>query len=448
MQVTELASQGLKKSFKIVVDAATIEKQTESELKAAGANIKIPGFRPGNIPMKVLQQRYGKSVKADVLNKAINQAATDVLRERNLRPAVTPNVDSEDYKEGGDFSFTLSVEVFPEVPEIKFEGITIERPVFEIEEKEVDDAASRIASSNPKLNAKSGKAAKGDVVKIDFKGMIDGKAFAGGTSSDFNLELGSGQFIDGFEDQLIGTKAGDDKIVSVTFPKEYPGAEVAGKEASFAVTVKEVLSKETPAIDDEFAKGLGFADLAALKEAIRGQMAKEYDNVVRGKMKKQLFDELEKECMFDLPQGMLDLEFNTIWQQVQQQGAIEDEAAAREEYMGIAKRRVKLGILLAEVGTRAKLQISREEVTRAVMQQASQFPGQEQQVLEFYKKNPQRVDDLRGPILEEKAVDHILGSVKFKDKKVTLEELAASDEEDAPAKPKAKAKKSKKDEAA
>ncbi|NBX04323.1 MAG: trigger factor, partial [Alphaproteobacteria bacterium] len=403
--------------------------------------IKIPGFRPGNVPMKILKQRYGQSVTGDVLHKAINDAASETLRARNLRPALTPKVEEQDYKEGGDFSFTLSVEVFPEVPEVKFDGITIERPVYEIDEKEITDAATRIAERNPKLSAKEGKAAKGDVVKIDFKGMIDGKAFAGGTSSDFNLELGSGQFIDGFEDQLIGTKAGDDKIVSVIFPKDYPGAEVAGKEASFAVTVKEVQSKETPAVDDEFAKSIGFADLAALQEAIRSQMAKEYDNVVRGKMKKQLFDVLEKECKFDLPQGMLDLEFKTIWEQVQQQGEkIEDEAKAREEYMGIARRRVKLGILLAEIGTRQKLQITREEIMRAVMQQAQQFPGQEQQVMEFYKNNPNRVDDLRGPILEEKAVDFILGSVKMTDKKVTLEELAESEDEEEGAAPKKKAK--------
>ena len=441
MQVTELDAKGLKKSFKIVVDAAKLNQEMETELKAAGEKIKIPGFRPGFVPLKILQQRYGKSVQYDVLQKTINDAASDVMRQKNLRPAVSPSVDSQEYADGGDLTFTLSVEVFPEVPEVKFDGITIERPTYDLPEKEVADAAARVAERNPKFTPKdaSAKAAKGDAVQIDFKGMIDGKVFDGGTATDFRLELGSGQFIDGFEDQLVGTKAGDDKIVSVTFPKDYAGRDVAGKEASFAVTVKEVLAKEVPAIDDEFAKTLGFADAAALNEAIRSQMKNEYDGLVRGKLKKQLFDALEKECTFELPESMLESEFNSIWAQVKQQGeVIEDEDAARAEYKAIAARRVKLGILLAEIGTRNKIQISREEVMRAVMQQASQFPGQEQQVMEFYRKNPQRMDDLRGPILEEKAVDFILGSVKFNDKKVTLEELADADDAESDAAPKKK----------
>jgi trigger factor len=447
MQVTELDAKGLKKTFKIVVEAATLNEEMEAELKAAGAKIKIPGFRPGFVPLKVLQQRYGKSVEADVLNKAINDAASNLLRDKGLRPAMTPSVDSQEYKEGGDLTFTLSVEVFPDVPEMNFGTITIERPVYELDEKEIDDAAARIAERNPSMETKpaSAKAAKGDVVDIDFKGMIDGVAFEGGTASHFRLELGSGQFIEGFEDQLVGCKAGDDKIVSVTFPKDYGSQELAGKEASFAVTVHEVLAKKPGELNDEFAKTLGFEGMPALRDAIRGQMQKEYDGLVRSKLKKQLFDELEKACDFPLPEGMLDSEFKTIWAQVEQSqgGKVENEAEARKEYEAIARRRVKLGILLAEIGSRNKIQISKEEVMRAVMQQASQFPGQEKQVMDFYRKNPQRVDDLRGPILEEKAVDLILGAVKFNDKKVTLEELASDEEEASSESKKKKASKSK-----
>lgn len=448
MQVKELDSKGLKKSFKITVDAASLSEQMQAELKVAGQKVKIPGFRPGNIPMKVLQQRYGKSIEADVLNKSINRAASDVLRERNLRPALTPSVDDQDYAEGGDLSFTLNVEVFPEIPDVKFDAITIERPVFEIAQKTIDEAAARVAERNPKLTPleDGAKAKLGNIVRIDFKGMIDGKVFDGGTSTDFRLELGSGQFIEGFEGQLVGSKVGDDKIVKVTFPKDYPGAEVAGKEASFAVKVHEILAKDLPAIDDEFAKSLGFNDLAALHDAIRQQMTREYDGVVRGKLKKQLFDALEKSCNFDLPQGMLDMEFNTIWGQLKQsQGEeVENDSKLKGEYEAIAKRRVKLGILLAEIGSKNKIQISREEMTRAVMQQASQFPGQEQQVMDFYRKNPDYIENLRGPILEEKAVDFILGQVKFNDKKTAIEDLIAEDEEaaeaDAPKKKGAKAK--------
>lgn len=450
MQVTELDAKGLKKSFKIVVPAAELNQQMEIELLAAGEKVKMPGFRPGNVPLKILQQRYGKSVQAEVLQKSMNRAAGEVIKNNNLRPALSPRVEGQEYADGGDLSFTLNIEVLPEVPDVKYDAITIERPVFEVDEKSIIEAAERVAKHNPKhIGQEAGTAAKkGDVVRIDFKGMIDGKAFEGGTASDFRLELGSGQFIEGFEDQLIGSKAGDDRIVKVTFPKEYPGAEVAGKEASFAVAVKEVLKVEQPAIDEAFATSLGFKDLAALKEAIRTQMSREYDNIVRSKLKKQLFDALEKAAEFELPEGMLDMEFNTIWSQMKQsQGAeVDSDEALKAEYREIAKRRVKLGILLAEIGSKNKIQISREEITRAVMEQARQFPGQEQQVMEFYKKNPEHLENLRGPILEEKAVDFILGQVKFNDKKVSLEELTAEDESDeaaAEAKPKKKATKAK-----
>jgi trigger factor len=457
MQITELESQGLKKKFKLVVDASVINQQTEAELKAAGEQVKIPGFRPGYIPMKVLQQRYGKAVQGDVLKSVINQTTGEALREKKIRPALTPQIMIEDYQDGGDLTFTMEVESFPDLPAITFDNITLDRPTFEISEAEIDEAAKRVAERSPEMKeAKEGaKAALGNILSIDFKGMIDGVAFDGGTASDFKLELGSKQFIDGFEDQLVGTKVGDDKIITVTFPENYPAEKLAGKEASFAVKVHAIYNKEVPEVNDEFAKARGFADKRAFCEAIRGQLIKEYDSVVRSQLKKALFDQLEEAYDFELPQTMVDMEFNSIWERLQQakqsgdesfEGKSEDEL--KEEYRAIAERRVKLGIMLADIGQKNNVQISREELSRAVMQQASQFPGQEKRVVEFYQKNPDRIEDLRGPILEEKSVDLILSKVKFNDKKVTIDELMKESEEEGvvkkkPAKAKAPAKKKK-----
>lgn len=449
MQVTELESKGLKKNFKIVVGADAINTQTESELKAAGQNLKIPGFRPGYVPMKVLQQRYGKSVQADVINKLINRSVGDVVSQRKLRPALTPQINIEDYKEGGELAFSMAVEVFPELPEFSFDGVTLARKTFEVEEKDIDEALERIAARTPQFSAlaKDAKAALGNVVKIDFKGSIDGELFAGGTASNFELELGSKQFIEGFEEQLVGAKAGDVRTVKVKFPDQYPGAQVAGKNAEFEVTVHEVLEAKPAVIDDAFAKARNFADVRALREAVRVQIIKEYDQAVRSQLKKQLFDVLEEKYNFELPESMVDMEFSTIWERVKQSREEGDEALAgknedelRDEYRQIAQRRVKLGILLAEVGTRNKIQISRDEISRAVMQQASQFPGQEKQIFEFYQKNPDRLEDLRGPILEEKAVDFILSKVKFNDTKTALDALVDAEEDEAEPKKKPAAK--------
>lgn len=458
MQVKELESKGLKKSFKITVDAAQINEQFEKELKAAGERVKIPGFRPGFIPLKILQQRYGKSVQADVLKQVINQSTNDVIIHKQLRPALTPQINIDGYEEGGELTYTMSMESFPEVPEVDFSKITLDRNTFDIEESEIDEALDRLAERSPKLNKlKSGtKAANGNVVNIDFKGMINGVAFDGGTAEDFRLELGSKQFIEGFEDQLIGTKEGDDVIVKVTFPKDYPAENLAGKEASFAVKVKEVAAKEKAVIDDEFAKARGLADVRALREAIRNQLIREYDQVVRNQLKKELFDKLEDAYDFELPEGMVEIEFNTIWERLKQAKergdpsvADIDEDEKKKEYQQIAQRRVKLGLLLAEIGTKHKIQISREELQRAVMQQAQMWPGQEKKVMDFYRSNPDRIDDLRGPILEEKAVDFILAKAKFNDQKITVAELlAAENEEDEAPKKKAKSKSASKKKAA
>ncbi len=438
MQVAELEKKGLKTVLKVTVDAEQIRQQTEAELKIAGERVKIPGFRPGFIPMKVLQQRYGKAVQADVLKQVISRSSGEALSQKKLRPVMTPQIDiAQGYDEGKDLTYTMTVESFPPVPAMSFDKIKLDRQTFEVDEKAIDDASQRIAERSPNFEklGESAKAAEGNVVTIDFKGMIDGVAFEGGSASNFRLELGSGQFIEGFEGQLVGAKAGDERSVKVTFPKDYQAETLAGKPAVFEVKVKEIYSKEAPAIDDKFAKDRGFADLRALREAIRGQLIKEYDQLVRSRLKKQLFDILDEKYDFELPTSMVEMEFGTIWERLQQAKEQGDESLAgrsdddlKKEYKGIANRRVKLGIMLAEVGNLNKIQVSREELGRAAMQQASQFPGQEKQVMEFYQKNPDRIEDLRGPILEEKAVDFILGKVSYNDIKVSVDEL--TEEED------------------
>jgi len=438
MQATQISSEGLKREFKIVVDSASIQSQMETELKTAGEQVKIPGFRPGFIPMKILKQRYGKSVQGDVLKQAINQATNDFIAEKSFRPTLTPQVNIESYEEGKDLVFSIAFEVFPEMPEVDFKKITLHRKVYEISEEDVDTTVATIAERNPKLvRAPEGTiAALGNVLTIDFKGTVNGIAFNGGTASGFKLELGSGQFIAGFEEQLVGAKEGDERKVTVTFPKDYPGADIAGKEADFAVTIHEIHIKEVADINDEFVKAKGFSDIKAFRDTVRAQMSKEYDTLVRNSLKKELFDILEKEKI-ELPQAMVDMEFNSIWQRLLEakkqgddsfEGKTEDELKA--EYMEIARRRVKLGLLLADIGSRQKIQISREELTRAIMEQASQYPGQENKVMDFYRKNPERMEDLRGPILEEKAVDFILNESIFVERKVSLEELASGDEEE------------------
>lgn len=438
MQVTELSAEGLKRSYQVKVEAHTINSQIETELLSAGEKVKIPGFRPGFIPMKVLQQRYGKSVRDDVMRRVINDATRKVVTDHKLRPAMAPQIDVKSYEEGGDLEFTLILESLPEVPEVDFSKITLERLKFELEDKHIDEALTKLAERSPQLDAKSGKAETGDVVDIDFKGIIDGSPFEGGTAEHFRLELGSGQFIDGFEDQLVGAKAGDERNVNVRFPEDYHQKQLAGRDAVFEVKVHEVLGVSHPEPNEEFAKARGFSDMRALREAIRDQLNREYGVMVRNRMKRDLFDELEEKCEFEAPRSMFDMEFKSIWQRLQQarasgdpQVANRDEAELKAEYEKIATRRVRLGILLSDIASKNNVQISPEELTNALMQYASMYPGQEKQVIAFYRQNPERLDDLRGPILEEKAVDLLLEKVALTDRNVSVEEMLDLVAEDA-----------------
>lgn len=441
MQVTDSKSSGLKHEFNVTVDAKTISEQTETQLKGMSGRIKIPGFRPGHIPASILKQRFGKDVFGEVIERTINQSSQRVLKERNLRAALPPKIEVLSCKEGEDLTFRMEAEVLPEVPAMDYASIALEKPVCKVPEKEVEEALNRLAQRQKtyKTADKGAKAKKDSQVIIDFVGKKDGVAFEGGTAEKFALVLGSGQFIEGFEDQLIGKKAGDEVVVNVTFPEQYHKDDLAGQPATFDVKVHEVQEGEETPVNEDFAKKIGFKDLETLRKAIHDQIAGEYEAMSRSKVKKQLFDTLESQSSFEIPQGMVDLEFNSIWEKLQMAKKEGDESLLsrsdedlKEEYSKIAERRVKLGILLSDIALKNNIQINQDELSRAVMQQASQFPGQERRIFEFYQKNPGHLEELRGPILEEKAVDFIISKAKVTERECTPEELAAEDDAAAP----------------
>lgn len=436
MQVTAKEAKGLTREFSVTVPAADVEAQMEEELQSLSAKVKMPGFRPGKVPMNVMKQRYGKDVMGDVLQNAVNKATRDVVEQNKLRPAMQPDVKITNFEEGGDLSFDISFDVLPEVPATDWSKVTVDEYTFEVPESEIEEGLNRLAESRRHLHKKDGAAEMKDVLKIDFLGKLGGEPFDGGKAEGHFLELGSNQFIPGFEEQLVGMNVGDKRVIDVNFPKEYHSAALAGQAATFDVTVHEVHRLHVPDINDKLATQLGFADLATLREAVKGQIEAELQRAARSKAKKQLFDALDKTVKLELPEKMVKAEFDSIWQQVEQAKKAGDpelkdksEDVLKKEYEAIAQRRVKLGIVLAEVGRANNLQITREELSAAVMDQARQYPGQEDKVFEFYRKNPAQIEELRGPILEEKSVDWVLGQVKRTSKPITIEELTKAEAE-------------------
>jgi trigger factor len=438
MQITKEENNGLSHVFSVTLSAQEVDKHVEEELLSMGKKVKIPGFRPGKVPMKVLRQRYSKDVMGEVLERAINDATREVITGKKLRPALQPDIKVVKYEEGKDLEFDINLDVMPEIPEIKYDKVSINKYVFDLPEGEVEESLKRLAQSQKHMHDKDGKAENGDVVTIDFLGKIDGTAFAGGAGNGHQLELGAGQFIPGFEEQLIGTKAGDDVAVKVTFPKEYHSEELAGKDAVFDVKLHKVSTPHLPEINDELSTKMGFENLKALKGAVTQQLSADYERAARSKAKKELFDLLEAEIVFEIPEKMFILEFDNIWKQIEEgkksgdpeiEGKSDEEL--KKEYTAIAQRRVRLGLVLSEIGRLNKIQIGQEELSAAVMQQARMYPGQEEKVFEFFRKNPKQVDELKGPILEEKAVDFILEKVKRVEVKVSIEELFADDTADA-----------------
>lgn len=438
MQITAKQANGLEHSFTITVPAKDVEAQVETELQTIGKSVKMQGFRPGKVPMNVLKTRYGKEVMGEVLDSLVNKGAREVIEKNKFRPSMQPDIKIVSFEEGQDLVFDMTVEVMPEVPEVKFEDISVDEYTYELPQDEVEASLNRLLKSRAHTHKADGAAEKGHVVKIDFVGKMDGTPFDGGTGNGFMLELGSGQFIPGFEDQLVGAKPGDQRTVSVKFPDTYHAPNLAGQPAEFDVTVHEVHHMHNPDLDDKFAESLGFKDLENLKGAVSQQIDFQYKGAARTKAKKQLFDALDAKVKLTVPPKMLEAETQTIIDQVMEAKKAGDpelkdksEDEIKAEYAKIAERRVRLGILLSELARKNNLQVTREELSAAVMSQARNYPGQEDKVFDFYRKNPGQVDELKGPILEEKAVDFILGKVKRVSKNVTIEELMRDDEDEA-----------------
>ncbi len=450
MQVTETKNEGLSREYTVSIPATTIDAKVTDRLAEMAKTASMPGFRPGKVPASVLKKKYGQNVMGEALELSVNEAIQQVVKDNNLRPAIQPKVEIIKFEEGEDLECSLAVDVIPEIKLMDFSKIKLEREVVEAEESEVTTALEKMADAYKTSTAISEKrkAASGDVAVIDFVGSVDGEEFPGGKAEGYPLELGTGNFIPGFEEQIIGHDAGDAFDVNVSFPADYNAEELAGKDALFKVTLNEIQENKPSAIDDELAKKAGMENLDALKQAIRDQHNSGYKGIARQKMKRQLLDMLDEEYTFDLPPALLESEYEGVIKQVEEarkQGQVPEEDGKSEaeldtEYHEIAARRVRLGLLFTEIGHENKIEIEQADINAALMEEAKQYPGQEQQVIEFYQKNPEAMQALSGPIFEEKVTDFILELVSTTDKKVTQEELFAMDDG---AKPKKKAAKKK-----
>ncbi|MBB4188019.1 trigger factor [Sinorhizobium terangae] len=465
MQVIETLAQGLKRELKVVIPAKDMEARMNERLAEVKDRVRINGFRPGKVPVAHLKKVYGKSIMADLVNEIVREKPTEILTERGEKSATQPEIAmTEDEAEANkilnaeaDLEFTVAYEVIPKIELKDVSGIKVVREVVDIAEDEVNDQILRIAESARTYESKKGKAANGDRVTIDYLGKVDGVAFDGGKDEDAELVLGSNRFIPGFEEQLVGVKAGDEKTITVTFPADYPAANLAGKEATFDITVKDVAAAAPLEINDELATKLGLESADKLKEIVRGQIESQYGSVTRQKVKRQILDQLDELYQFETPERLVDAEFENIWRQIntdlEQAGktfADEEttEEEARAEYRKLAERRVRLGLVLSEIGEKAGVQVSDDEMQRSLFEQLRQFPGQEKQILDYFKNTPGAAASLRAPLFEEKVVDHLLSEISVTDKSVSKEELMADDEEadgkpatkKAPAKKKAAAK--------
>ena len=448
MKVNELKSEGLNKQYKVTVPAADFEAQVNDKIKQIAKTAKLPGFRVGKAPFEMLKKKYHDSVVGEVLDEAIRKATEELVKDKKLRPATQPSVKILSFEDGKDLEFEVSLENLPEIKLKDFKNIALDKYMAEVPAEEVEKALGYLAQSRKETAKADGKkAAKGDVVMIDFVGSVDGVEFQGGKGANYPLELGSGSFIPGFEDQLLDSVAGDKIDVKVKFPDNYHAKDLAGKDAVFAVEVKEVREPKAVEINDEFAKSLGEESLDKLKEAIASRIKSDYESASRMKIKRQLLDILDKEYSFEVPQSLVDAEYKAIvdqyeqakkYNQLDESEKAKSEDEIKKEYKEIAVRRVKLGLLLSEIGQEAKVTIKPEDINAAIMNEAKKYPGQEKMVFDYYLKNKQAVEALKAPVFEEKIVDHIIANSNVTDKTVSVEELYNFNDEAKPAKKQAK----------
>jgi trigger factor len=445
MQVTETAAAGLKREYRVVVPATDLEARMQERLDDLKDRVQLRGFRPGKVPVAHLKRLYGKSAMAEAIEAVVRETNTKIVADHGFKLAAEPKVvlPSEEGAVAGviegksDLSYTVELEIMPPITLTDFKSLKLTRLVADVTDAEIDQALQTIAEQNRPFLAKTDVAEKGDRATISFQGSIDGTPFDGGSGEDVPLTIGSGQFIPGFEDHVVGLKAGDSKTFNVKFPDDYGASALAGKEATFAVTVKAV---ETPGpfkIDDEFAKTVGLDSLAKLRDAVKERVAREHAGASRQKLKRALFDELDTRHKFEPPPSMTEQEFNNVWAQIendlkQKNRTFADEGTteekAREEYRGIAERRVRLGLVLSEIGERNNIKVTEDQLRAALMEQVRQYPGQERQIWDYYQKNPNALAALRAPLFEEKVVDFLLELAEVEDKKVSRDELFSEDE--------------------
>lgn len=449
MQVVEKVNEGLSRVLEVTVTKDLLAQKLDSKIKELAPKMNIKGFRPGKVPAAHVRKMYGKELMGEILQDTLNETSQQALDQHSIRPASQPELkplgDIEAVIKGNaDLAYEIAVEMMPIFTPADPASIELTRPVYAATDADIDEALKTVAAGSKAYEPKKGKgkaAAKaedGDKLVIDFVGKIGDEAFEGGSAEGAELVIGSGQFIPGFEEQLVGVKKGETKVLNVTFPADYGAANLAGKDATFETTVQDILSPADGEINDDLAKNLGLDSLDALKDILKTQLEQQYASASRFKMKRQLLDVLDEKHDFELPKRMLDAEFAGIWQQVEQDRAAgqlgEDDAKKSEqelkdEYMKIAERRVRLGLVLAEIGTRNNVQVSDQEVSQAIMQEARRYPGQERQVVDFYRNNPAAAAQIRAPIYEEKVCDMIFAVAKVTDQAISKEELMKEDEE-------------------
>ncbi len=453
MQVTETISEGLSREYQITITREDLDERLMNHLESIKGQVRMNGFRPGKVPVPFLKKTYGKAMMGDIIQEAMNEGTQKAINDNELRPALQPKVEMdgeiEPVVEGSeDLSFKVAVEVMPDFEITDLAKLELDRPVAEVSDEDLDEMLNRLAEQNRSYTERGEKekAKDGDALQIDFIGRVDGEEFEGGKGEDIRLTIGTNQFIPGFEDQLVGTKKGDEKTIKVTFPEDYGAEHLAGKKAEFDVTVHSISAPDDISVDDALAEKLGLESLDKLRETLSGQIGEDYKSVSRARLKRNMLDRLDELHDFELPPGMVESEFDQIWHQVQQQPEEEKEDKPEEElkaeYRTIAERRVRLGLLLAEVGRKNNITVSQEEINRAIAERARQYPGQESQIFQFYQQNQAAMAEIRAPLFEDKVVDFVSELATINDVSVGRDELMKDpDEEEAEVEKKAASKK-------
>ncbi|MBX9460851.1 MAG: trigger factor [Brevundimonas sp.] len=446
MQVVEKSNEGLSRVIAVTIPVAELNQKLDAKLKEVAPQMKLKGFRPGKVPASHVKKTFGRDLMGEIVNEALNSSSQKALDDAKLRPAapaemkLTSDMDKV-IKGEDDLAYEMSLEVMPDFTPVDIKTLKLKRPTYEATDADLDEALTELAGQAKSYEDKKGKAVKaaeGDEVTIDFLGKLDGEPFEGGAAEDAQLVIGSNRFIPGFEEQLKGAKVGEEKVLNVTFPEDYQAKHLAGKAVTFDVTVKAIKAEAPAVVDEDFAKRIGLESLDKLKELLRDNLNQQYKGAARFKLKRALLDELDKAHDFPLPPKMVEAEFDGIWGQVQadkeagrlpEEDAKKSEKKLKEEYRKIAERRVRLGLVLAEIGRANNVQVTDQELNNAIMNEARNYPGQERQVLDFYRQNPNAAAQMRAPIYEEKVCDLIFDQAKVTDAKITKEELLKEDDE-------------------